>query len=100
MSNNVKKIKIIKTLALKQKVKHHFMKRGDNISEGNKHYNDFLFSFSTRKLQSFVVSKMNVEKIIMEKLQRKFREKLQKLKEEQESDAPPSFLIDSKASLK
>ncbi len=37
MSNNVKKIQIIKTLALKQKVKRHFMKRGDNISKGNKH---------------------------------------------------------------
>jgi hypothetical protein len=43
---------------------------------------------------------MNVEKILMEKLQKKFREKLQKLKEEQESDMPPSSLIDSKASLK
>jgi len=37
MSNNLKKIQIIKMMALKQKVKHHFMKCGDNISEGGKH---------------------------------------------------------------
>jgi hypothetical protein len=37
MSNNMKKIQIIKTLALKQKVKCHFMKQGDYVLEGNKH---------------------------------------------------------------
>ncbi len=49
MSNNLKKIQIIKMMALKQKVKCHFMKCGDNISEGGKHQNDSLFSFSTNK---------------------------------------------------
>ncbi len=37
MSNNLKNLKIIKILALKQKVKCHFMKQGDYISEGDKH---------------------------------------------------------------
>jgi hypothetical protein len=37
MSNNLKKIQIIKMMTLKQIVKHHFMKRGDNISEGDNH---------------------------------------------------------------
>ncbi len=37
MLNNLKKMQIIKTLALKQKVKRHFMKCGDNISKGGKH---------------------------------------------------------------
>ncbi len=45
MSNNLKKIKIIKTLALKQKVKRHFMKRGDNVSKGGNHQNNFFFHF-------------------------------------------------------
>jgi hypothetical protein len=57
------------------------MKRGDNASKGDKHYNDFLFSFSTSKFQSFFVSKMSVEESLMEKLQRHSEEKLQKLKE-------------------
>ncbi len=71
-------------LALKRKVKHHFMKCGDNISEGGKHQNDYLFSFSTNKFKSFFISRMNVEESLVEKLQRQFRQKLQKLKEEQE----------------
>jgi hypothetical protein len=37
MSNNLKKIQIIKALALKQKLKCHFMQQGDYISEGYKH---------------------------------------------------------------
>jgi hypothetical protein len=57
-------------LALKQKMKHHFMKRGNNTSKGGKHYNDFLFSFTISKFQSFFVSSMNVEESLVEKLQR------------------------------
>jgi len=49
MSNNLKKIQIIKTLALKRKVKRHFMKRGDYVSEGNKHHSDYLFLLYTSK---------------------------------------------------
>jgi hypothetical protein len=37
MLNNLKKIQIIKTMALKWKVKCDFMKCGDNILEGGKH---------------------------------------------------------------
>ncbi len=69
-------------LALKRKVKCHFMKQGDNTSKGGKHYN--FFWFSTSRFQSFFVSKMSGEESFVEKLQRQFREKLQKLKEEQE----------------
>jgi len=54
MINNMKKVKIIKTLALKQKVKRHFMKRGDNISESGNHQINYLFSFSINKFQSFL----------------------------------------------
>jgi len=36
---------MIKTLAIKRKVKCHFMKWGDNASEGGKHYNNSLFLF-------------------------------------------------------
>jgi hypothetical protein len=46
----------------------HFMKWGDNTSEGGKHYNDSLFFISTRRFRSFFVSKMNVEESIVEKL--------------------------------
>jgi hypothetical protein len=45
MSNNLKKVQIIKMLALKQNVKRHFMKQGDYVSEGIKHHNDSLFLF-------------------------------------------------------
>jgi hypothetical protein len=68
--NNLKKIKIIKMLALKRKVKHHFMKQGDNASKGGKHYNNSLLSFSTSRFQSFFVSRMNAKKSFMENLQR------------------------------
>jgi len=71
-------------LALKQKVKHHFMKRGDNVLESNNHHNDFLFSFSTSMFQLFFVSKMSTKKSFVEKLQVQFKKKLQKLKGEQE----------------
>jgi hypothetical protein len=57
-------------LALKRKVKHHFMKQGDNISKGDKHQSNFLFSFSTSRFQSFFVSRMSAEEILMEKLQK------------------------------
>ncbi len=70
MLNNLKKIKIIKMLALKRKVKHHFMKQGDNTSEGGKHYNNSLLSFSTSMFQSFFVSRMNAKFFFMENLQR------------------------------
>jgi len=53
MSNNLKKIQIIKMLALKQKMRHHFMKRGDNVSKGGNHHDDSLFSFSIIKFQLF-----------------------------------------------
>jgi hypothetical protein len=76
------KIQIIKTLALNQKVRCHFMKRGDNVSKGDNHQSDFLFSFFINKFQFFLVSRMNVEKGFVEKLQRKYRKKLDKLKEE------------------
>ncbi len=62
-------------LALKQKLKHHFMKWGDNVSEDNKNYSDFLFSFSTTKFHSFFVSRMNVEESFMDKLQRQSKKK-------------------------
>ncbi len=60
------------------------MKQGDYISKGNKHQSDYLFLFSTSIFQSFFVFIMNVETSFVEKLQRPSREKLQKLKEEQE----------------
>ncbi len=50
--------------------------------EGDNHESDYLFSFSTSRFQSFFVSKMSVEESLVEKSQRQFREKLQKLKEE------------------
>jgi len=49
MLNNTKKMKIIKMLALKQKVKCHFMKKSDNISSGDNHQSHFLFSFFINK---------------------------------------------------
>ncbi len=70
MLNNLKKIQIIKTLALKRKVKQHFMKQGDNASEGGKHYNNSLFSFSISRFQSFFALGMNAKESLMENLQR------------------------------
>jgi hypothetical protein len=57
-------------MALKRKVKRHFMKRGDYVSKDNKHHNNSLFLFSTSKFQSFFISKMGVEESFVEKLQR------------------------------
>ncbi len=65
-------------------MKRHFMKQGDYVSKGGKHYSDYLFSFSISKFQSFFVFRRSVEKSLVEKLQRQFRKKLQKLIEEQE----------------
>jgi hypothetical protein len=56
-SKILKKGQIIKVLALKQKVKCHFMKWGDCVSKGGKHYNDYFFSFSTNKFQFFLSPK-------------------------------------------
>jgi hypothetical protein len=53
MLNKLKKMQIIKMLALKQKIRHKFMKRGDNVSKGGNHHNDYLFSFSINKFQLF-----------------------------------------------
>jgi hypothetical protein len=52
------------------------MKRGDNTSKGGKHYKDFLFLFTISKFQSFFVCRMTIEKSLVEKLQRQFKEKL------------------------
>jgi hypothetical protein len=60
----------IKVLALKWKMKHHFMKQGDYVSKGDKHQSDSLFSFSISKFQSFFVSRMSVEESLVGKLQR------------------------------
>jgi hypothetical protein len=60
------------------------MKWGDCVSEGGKHQSDYLFSFSTSKFQLFFVSRMSVEKSLVEKLRVQSRKKLKKLKEEQE----------------
>jgi hypothetical protein len=57
-------------LTLKQKVKCHFMKRNEYISEGNKEQNNSLFSLFVSKLLSFFVSRMSAEEIFVEKLQK------------------------------
>jgi hypothetical protein len=49
MSNNIKKIQIIEMLAVKRKVRHHFMKRGDNVSKGGNHQSNSLFSLFTSR---------------------------------------------------
>jgi hypothetical protein len=46
------------------------VKQGDNVLEGSKHYNDYLFLFFTSRLQSFFVSRMSAEESFVEKLQR------------------------------
>jgi hypothetical protein len=46
------------------------MKQGDNALKGGKHYNNYLFSFSTSRFQSFFISKMSVEESFVENLQR------------------------------
>jgi hypothetical protein len=52
------------------------MKRGDNVLEGDNYQNDFLFSFSINRFQSFFISRMSTEKSLVEKLQKQYREKL------------------------
>jgi hypothetical protein len=49
-------------------MKCHFMKRGDNISEGGNHQSDFLFSFFINNFQSFFVSRLSAEEILVDKL--------------------------------
>jgi hypothetical protein len=49
VSKNKKKGQIIKTLTLKWKVKHHYMKRDDGIYIIDKEQNNFLFLFSANK---------------------------------------------------
>jgi hypothetical protein len=63
-------------LALKQKMKCHFMKWNDNILEGDGHQNDYLFLLSTSKFQLFFISRIGVEENFVENLQRQSREKL------------------------
>jgi len=60
------------------------MKQGDYVSKSNKHQSDSLFLFSLSRFQLFFVSRMSVETSFVEKLQRPSKEKLLKLKEEQE----------------
>jgi hypothetical protein len=52
------------------------MKQGDYVSKINKQQSDSLFLFSLNRFQSFFVSRMSVETIFMEKLQKPSREKL------------------------
>jgi hypothetical protein len=66
---NQKKGQIIKMLTLKQKMKRHFMKLDDCISEVGKQENASLFSFFASKL-SFFVFKMSAKESFVEKLQR------------------------------
>jgi hypothetical protein len=37
------------------------MKQGDYVLKGSKHYNDYLFSFSTSEFQSFFISRMSIK---------------------------------------
>jgi hypothetical protein len=60
------------------------MKWDDYISKGDKEQNTSSFLFSTSKSLSFFVSKMSAKESFVENLQRQSREKLQKLKKEQE----------------
>ncbi len=64
-------------------MKRYFMKQGEYISEGNKDQSTFSFLFFVSKLRPFFVSRMSVKESFMESLQRQFRKRLQKLKEEQ-----------------
>jgi hypothetical protein len=75
-NNNQKKIQIIEMMVIKRKVKRHFMKKSDNVSNGGNHQNNSLFSFSTSRFQFFLISRMSAEESIVEKLQRLFRKKL------------------------
>jgi hypothetical protein len=55
-------------LTLKQKVKCHFMKRGEYVLEGDKDQNIPLLLFSISKWFSFLVSIMSVEESLVGKL--------------------------------
>jgi hypothetical protein len=44
------------------------MKWGDNVSEGEKHYIDSLFLFSTIIFQKKIVSRMSAKESFVEKL--------------------------------
>jgi hypothetical protein len=62
--NDLKKIQIIKMLALKRKMKCHFMKQGDNTSKGAKHKNDSLTLFITSKFQIFLSLELVLKKVL------------------------------------
>jgi len=55
-----------KMLTLKQKMKCHFMKQDDYISEGSTQHSAFSFLFFTNKFLLFFVSKMSVEESLAE----------------------------------
>jgi hypothetical protein len=80
---NKKKRQVIKTLTLKQKVKHHYMKQDDGVCKIDKEQNNYLFLFFVNKFLLFSVSRMKIEESFFEKLQKQSaREMLQKLREE------------------
>jgi hypothetical protein len=66
----IKKGQIIKTLTLKQKVKHHYMKQDDGISTTRKQHNASSFLFPSSKFLSLFFSRMNAKESFVEKLQR------------------------------
>jgi hypothetical protein len=74
VSKNKKKGQIIKTLTLRWKVKHHYMKQDDGISTIDKEKNNSSFLFSTNKFLSFSISRMNTKENNIEKFQRQFKE--------------------------
>jgi hypothetical protein len=74
MSKNKKNGQVIKTLTLKQKVKHHYTKQDDGTFIINKEQNNSSFLFSVNKFLSFSISRMNTKESFVEKLQRQSRE--------------------------
>jgi len=64
MSNNLKKIQIIKMIALKQKVKCHFMKCGDNISEVENTRMILCFHFLQTNFNRFLSLKWMLKKVL------------------------------------
>jgi hypothetical protein len=76
VSKNKKKWQIIQTLTLKQKVKHHYTKRGDGIFDVDKEQNDYSFSFFVNKFLTFYISKMSTKENFVEKLQKQSRKRL------------------------
>jgi hypothetical protein len=65
-------------------MKQNFTKRDDCILKGNKQQSATSFSFFTNKFLSFFVSKMSAKESFVEKLPRKFRKRLHKLRKEKE----------------